>query len=112
MNCIKCGRETANSQIFCPDCLDGMNVYPVKPGTPVVLPPLGKESAAPSRPAKRRPASQEEQLQQLRSSVRWLSFGLIAALAAFVAAALMVLWLLDGPDFLGEMFYMKQYLPF
>ena len=29
MNCMKCGRETENEAVFCPDCLQIMEKYPV-----------------------------------------------------------------------------------
>lgn len=38
MQCMKCGREIPVGQVFCRECLDDMERYPVKPGTPVLLP--------------------------------------------------------------------------
>ena len=38
MNCMKCGREAPDGQVFCGDCLERMQAHPVKPGTPVLLP--------------------------------------------------------------------------
>ena len=38
MNCVKCGRETAEEQVFCDVCLREMEDYPVKPGTAVHIP--------------------------------------------------------------------------
>lgn len=38
MNCLKCGREIEEGQVFCNDCLVQMAKYPVKPGTAVQLP--------------------------------------------------------------------------
>ena len=38
MNCVKCGRETAEEQVFCDVCLGEMENYPVKPGTAVHIP--------------------------------------------------------------------------
>lgn len=38
MECLKCGRPTKESNVFCQDCLTEMERYPVKPDTPVVLP--------------------------------------------------------------------------
>ena len=31
MNCLKCGREIEEGQVFCNDCLVQMAKYPVKP---------------------------------------------------------------------------------
>ena len=38
MNCVKCGRETAEEQVFCDVCLGEMEGYPVKPGTAIHIP--------------------------------------------------------------------------
>lgn len=38
MQCIKCGRDTENNQVFCPECLASMDQAPIKPGTPVSIP--------------------------------------------------------------------------
>lgn len=38
MNCVKCGKDTTENNVFCPECLAQMDRYPVKPGTPVVIP--------------------------------------------------------------------------
>ena len=39
MNCVKCGREIPEDQVFCEICLTEMENYPVKPGTAVHIPP-------------------------------------------------------------------------
>lgn len=38
MQCLKCGRETQQSNVFCDACLENMRQHPVKPGTPVTIP--------------------------------------------------------------------------
>lgn len=37
MQCLKCGRETQDSRVFCEECLAQMEKHPVKPGTPVSI---------------------------------------------------------------------------
>lgn len=37
MQCLKCGRETQDSHVFCDTCLAQMEKHPVKPGTPVSI---------------------------------------------------------------------------
>lgn len=39
MNCLKCGKDVISPQVFCHDCLEVMDAYPVKPGTPILLTP-------------------------------------------------------------------------
>ena len=38
MSCIKCGKDTLGQDVFCKECLEVMADYPVKPGTPVLIP--------------------------------------------------------------------------
>ena len=47
MNCIRCGGEAENNQIFCNECLATMEQHPVKPGTPIQLP--NREMRAPQK---------------------------------------------------------------
>lgn len=74
VNCLKCGREIEEGQVFCNDCLVQMAKYPVKPGTAVQLPSRG--SAAVSKkvhPRRRGKPAPEEQLRTLKVRVRILS---------------------------------------
>ncbi len=83
MNCLRCGRETAEGQVFCPDCLAEMEKYPVKPGTAVLL-PSQSGNAAPRRAPKRRAPTAEEQLKTLKRRTRLLTALLAVALAAVI----------------------------
>ncbi len=82
MNCIKCGREVSAHQVFCEECLADMEQHPVKPGTPVLLPPQEQRSA-PRRSASRRNLKPEELVSILRSIIL-----VLALLAAALAVAL------------------------
>ena len=86
VNCLKCGREIEEGQVFCNDCLVQMAKYPVKPGTPVLLP--SRESDAVSRKvhSRRRKAIAEEQVKALNKRIRILS-----ALLAVCVVLLIVL---------------------
>lgn len=48
MECLKCGKETKENQVFCSECKQIMEQYPVKPGTPIQLP----KRAAPTQEKK------------------------------------------------------------
>ena len=37
MKCLKCGTDTGKDAVFCNDCLQSMEQYPVKPGTVIQL---------------------------------------------------------------------------
>ena len=74
VNCLKCGREIEEGQVFCGECLLDMQKYPVKPGTAVQLPSRA-DTAPPkkSHPRRRSKGTPEEQLRFLRLWVRVLS---------------------------------------
>lgn len=71
MYCLKCGREIEGQQVFCNDCLEIMDRYPVKSGTPIQLP---KKNAivAPKKQSRRNSLSPEDQIRRLRKTVRVL----------------------------------------
>ena len=96
MYCLKCGKETQGNQVFCEGCLDGMDHYPVKPGTPIQL-PRGPEQSAPKKtPPRKRPPTAEEQLASLRKSNRRLRrFALILLLALLVCGGILAYRLLQ-----------------
>ena len=87
MNCMKCGREIEESQVFCPDCLAEMEKYPVKPGTVVQLPHVPSYQAAKKPPQRRKSAPPlEEQIKVLRKWARMLALALVLAIALLIGA--------------------------
>lgn len=82
MQCLKCGKKTEGRQVFCEDCLDVMQAYPVKPGIPVHLPKREHRAAEKKAPVQRE-STAAEQLQQLRRAMRWL-LGVVAVLAVML----------------------------
>lgn len=77
MYCLKCGKETTESYVFCDRCLDVMEKYPVKSTTAVHLP--HREAAASVKKAaqRKRILTAEEQVTMLKKTTRRL----IAAVA-------------------------------
>ena len=104
MNCMKCGREIAESQVFCESCLQLMNQCPVKPDMVIQLPNRAEDPA--KRPTPRKKArTPEEQLLRLKRRNRWLIFVVCLLLAAtLVLARLSVDYFhqLDVQKFLGQ----------
>lgn len=83
MNCMKCGTEVPENQVFCDHCLAVMEDYPIKPGTHIHLPKREDASEAAKRPAKKkRTPTPEEQLSALRMKV--LRLRLLAVILAFL----------------------------
>ena len=81
MNCMKCGRETQNEAVFCQDCLQDMEKYPVRPGTVVQL-PRRKENIVLKKVTKRHIPTAEEQIKALRKRVKILMLLLVLCIVA------------------------------
>ena len=91
VNCMKCGREIPDGQVFCPGCLEGMATYPIAPGTHVHIPK--RPTKAPEKKAKE--LTPADQINLLKKSIRWLLVT-VAVLAA--ALAILAFLLLQEPD--------------
>ncbi|MBE6976889.1 MAG: hypothetical protein E7439_06855 [Ruminococcaceae bacterium] len=98
MYCIKCGRKEKGKRVFCQECLDIMEQYPVKPGTPIQLPTY-TPPAPPAKASRRRPKKPEEQIRRLRSNLRWMTCAFVLALLAFLLAATMIFWMLKSGSY-------------
>ena len=86
MNCMKCGAEIPETQVFCDHCLEVMEDYPIKPGTHIHLPKRANEEDAIKRPVKKkRTPTPEEQISALRMKV--LRLRLTAVILAFLFCA-------------------------
>ena len=91
MHCLKCGKETKNEQVFCPQCLAVMEVYPVKADVHIQLPNHANRELLKKSGKKRRSPSSEEQLATLRRRNRRLMAALLAmALLLGVAGYLLL----------------------
>lgn len=97
MNCLKCGKKTTNSQVFCDNCLQGMEHYPIRPGTPVHL-PRPTQDVTVKKPRKRAPTP-EEQISQLRRQASRLTLALtVISLLFALSAGLLAYKLLAPPQ--------------
>ena len=104
MRCLECGRDVKDQQVFCDDCQESMEQYPVKPGTPIQLPP--RDDTPKKKPAKKKKLLKpEEQIPRLRSSVQLLTLALVGVIIAFILAVLMVVYLLDVRDGVNTIFW-------
>ena len=83
MNCMKCGVEIPEGQVFCDHCLDLMKAYPIRPGAHIHLPKRATEVIDPKKPVKkRRTPSPEEQIAALK--IKILRMRLAIVVLAFV----------------------------
>ena len=98
MNCLKCGCETDEKQVFCDNCLKEAEKYPIKPGTTIYIP------AAPAQPVEKRAArapraiAPEAQIQRLRRTVQVLLWVLTALLIAFALTTMMLIHMIEQRD--------------
>ena len=84
---MRCGRETAQEQVFCQACLTEMERYPVKPGTVVQLPRRQETPANKMTLPRRKVLTQEEQIRKLKKNVRILIVLLVLAWTLVAALA-------------------------
>ena len=100
MQCIKCGVDVPDGQVFCDSCLETMSRYPVKPGTPVqILSRTPKDKSS-----KKRELSPEEQLSRqknLNRRLRLLIWLLCIALVGVIGILLYGLLLPSAPGGTG-----------
>ena len=112
MNCMKCGRETAEDQVFCAGCLEEMERYPVKPGTVVHIPSRVKEEEVHKAPRRRKPVlSVSDQLLRLRKKLLWTRVALAVMLLltgflCFAIGRVMIEW--DAKPVLGQNYTVEE----
>ena len=73
MECLKCGKNTKDEQVFCPQCLSVMEAYPVRPDVHIQLPNHAAREQAKKVGKKRRTTTPDEQIAALRRKNRRLS---------------------------------------
>ena len=100
MQCLKCGRDTADGQVFCAACAEAMEQYPIRPGTPVTIPTRPKRAPRPTQQPKA-----EEQLVKVRARLRRMRIcvgALLLALIASLSALGYTLWNQDEGFSIGQ----------
>lgn len=90
MQCLKCGQETQDDQVFCQHCLEKMEEYPVKPGTAIHLPNRAPDSASKRIVRRKRAPSLEDQLAHMKTMVHRLAIlAVVLGFALAICAALL-----------------------
>ena len=91
MYCMKCGKEIPEKQVFCDGCLKGMERFPVKPDTRVLLPSRPTPITAKKTPTRRKALSLEERLVKAKKAVQWLSIALVVSvIALFLSVSMLI----------------------
>lgn len=89
VNCVKCGKKTEGTNVFCAECLEGMKRYPVKPGTKVHIPVRAAHTER-KQPQARKERTPEEQITALHKLVQVLVI-MVACLTTTLAVTVGVL---------------------
>lgn len=90
MQCIKCGRDIEEPNVFCDECLADMKKYPVRPGTVVQLPKY-HEPVQKKQPVKRKPpVTLEDQLKLVRKWARMLAAALAVSILLLLGAGYLI----------------------
>ena len=91
MNCMKCGVEIPENQVFCEHCLSVMEDYPIKPDAHIHLPKRDDLTENAKRiPKKKRTPSAEEKISALQAKV--LRLRLIAVVLLFLLCIVSALY--------------------
>ena len=83
MSCLKCGQEVSAGQVFCDSCLADMEQYPVKPGTPVIIP--NQNAPLPSKRTHKRISKSQDLITAQRRLIGWLLTTILILLLAVAA---------------------------
>ena len=84
MNCVRCGKETEGKAVFCPECLEEMERYPVKPGTIIHI--RQRPEADTQKPVRKKRELSTEQ--QLKNAVDLIQFLVVLLMGMFTTLVL------------------------
>ena len=90
MNCIKCGVEVPERQVFCENCLADMEKYPVKPDATVNLPRRTELPVSKKKVRRQRVLSPEEQLRRAKYNLRLTRVALAVVFICFLLVSVML----------------------
>lgn len=98
-NCIKCGKELSATKVFCEECLEVMERYPVPSGTPIFLNPRG--AAVKKAPGKKK-LSPEEQVLKLKRRIKQLTTALVIVTILLGITLGHLIWKNGNPKTMAE----------
>lgn len=99
MRCLKCGEKIPSGHFFCENCESGMENYPVKPGTPIQLPPRAPKPASNKKKARgKKPLPPEIMVVRQRRSLIALTLAFAVTFIAFLLSAGLALHLMEERD--------------
>lgn len=90
MSCLKCGKDTGVSSVFCDGCLEKMTEYPVKPDIAIQLPHRIPDTEDKKSVRKKKQPTTAQLLKKTQQRILWL-FIAVVFLAVCLVIALSVL---------------------
>ena len=104
MNCMKCGREISDDQVFCSKCLELMDQHPINADVVVKL-PLRIDTPTKKYSPRKKLLTTEEQISRLNRKNRWLTAAICVLLVLVIILTYISLDFfrqLDVQRFLGQ----------
>ncbi len=89
MQCLRCGRETEEGQVFCFACEALMTKHPVKPNTVVTI---HERSVRERNAVPRKSVRPEEDIDQLRRTIMQLRLWVCMLMAALMLCVAVLTW--------------------
>ena len=89
MNSMRCGKNTEDKAVFCPECREEMSRYPVKPGTLVHIPTRpAPDTRKPAR--KKKDQTLEEQLASAQQVIKGLLVTVLCLMLGLIICGIML----------------------
>lgn len=103
MWCLKCGKDTKNEQVFCPQCLAGMDAYPVKPDVHIQLPNHSARNNPKKNVKKKRTPTPEDMVAILRTRNRRLLVVILVLVLLLGVAAYALTHGTEAPEIIDNL---------
>ena len=103
MSCMRCGKEIDEGQVFCVECLTDMERHPVKPGTPIQLPPRNNQTAVKRTSFRLAESKWQDRIFRLKYIMFWLIVLIVLLTAALVLCVCMLLQV--TPEWINKLFF-------
>lgn len=100
MSCLNCNKDTVGTAVFCEECLQAMEAYPIEKGTPVVI-PVQPSPVLQKKQSRELFGSLEENLSITRRTARRLAGALVimSLLLLLLSITLIYICVYGVPDF-------------
>ncbi|MBE6983068.1 MAG: hypothetical protein E7435_02125 [Ruminococcaceae bacterium] len=100
MSCLNCNKDTVGTAVFCDECLQAMEAYPVEKGTPAII-PVQPSPISQKKQTHELFGSLEENLSITRRAARRLAgaLAIMSLLLLLLSITLIYICVYGVPDF-------------